>query len=189
MLSSMARRPTTDRRQQLRIEAGRRVSVLRSARNLTQKGLAQAAGLPQSTMSNVESGARGMPPDQRVAIAAALGVDAATLDPSLTPDLDIEKYALAVWTSRGTTERPMSDPPANLPTKLPPGLEGYLERHPDISPRIRWYLENSSFRTEPWVKFDDDFWEEVAVFWERYLHQKEGAGGRGTKGGGTPPKG
>lgn len=190
----MANDEITETRRKQRLEAGLRVKAIRAARLMKAADLAVSAGLPRSTISSIENGTRGMPAEQRAKIAHALGVEAMVLDPASTPNLDIPRMI------RENLPRPyesgpapvltVSEPRSSIPSRLPPGLEGFLERHPDISPRIRWYMENSAFRTEPWVVFDDAFWDEVATFWEKYLSRAESHPGRSrAKGGGTPPKG
>lgn len=167
----MAGRSTTRERQLLRIEAGQRVAAIREARKMQQKDLVAKAGIPGSTISNVESGARGMPADQRAKIAAALGVDPSVLDPAATPTFDLA-LALAGSASKG---------PAGMSgagSSLPPELEAFLAKHPELPDQVRWHLvENRQFRLAPWKKQDEQFWGEMAEFWARYLRENPPAGG------------
>lgn len=55
-------------------EAGRRVRALREGRGMTQVELARALGLPQSNVSEIERGVRGLTVHQTVKLARALKV-------------------------------------------------------------------------------------------------------------------
>ena len=55
-------------------EAGRRIRALRESRGLTQIELALALGLPQSNVSEMERGVRGLTVHQTVKLARALKV-------------------------------------------------------------------------------------------------------------------
>ncbi len=55
-------------------EAGRRIRTLRESRGLTQVELARLLGLPQSNVSEMERGVRGLTVHQTVKLARALKV-------------------------------------------------------------------------------------------------------------------
>jgi transcriptional regulator with XRE-family HTH domain len=55
-------------------EAGRRIRALREGRGFTQVELARALGLPQSNVSEMERGVRGLTVHQTVKLARALKV-------------------------------------------------------------------------------------------------------------------
>jgi transcriptional regulator with XRE-family HTH domain len=55
-------------------EAGRRIRSLREARGTTQVELARALGIPQSNVSEMERGVRGLTVHQAVKLARALKV-------------------------------------------------------------------------------------------------------------------
>lgn len=55
-------------------EAGRRVRALRESRGMTQVELAKALGMPQSNVSEIERGGRGLTVHQTVKLARALKV-------------------------------------------------------------------------------------------------------------------
>lgn len=55
-------------------EAGRRIRSLREARGITQVELAKALGIPQSNVSEMERGVRGLTVHQTVKLARALKV-------------------------------------------------------------------------------------------------------------------
>jgi transcriptional regulator with XRE-family HTH domain len=57
-------------------EAGRRIRGLREARGITQVELAKALGIPQSNVSEMERGVRGLTVHQTVKLARALRVSA-----------------------------------------------------------------------------------------------------------------
>jgi len=181
----MAQRATTELRRRQRIEAGRRVAALRDLAGLTQTQLAAKVGVAQGTISAVENGSRGLPADVRVKVAEILSVDPSSLDPAATPSLEVEDLRKEAKALPRPATPAMSDPTLKMPgSKLPPGLGGYLERHEDIAKnkRLRWYLENSAFRAEPWVELDDNFWERVAETWRDYLRDLDAGGGAASKG-------
>jgi transcriptional regulator with XRE-family HTH domain len=65
---------------------GAAIAGLRRERGWSQRELAEVLGLPQSAVSRIETGRRGMAPDQLEAFAQALGVPATSLlDASKTP--------------------------------------------------------------------------------------------------------
>jgi transcriptional regulator with XRE-family HTH domain len=187
----MAATKIIQERKQLNAEVGKRLAELRKLRNLTQIDLSRATDVPQSTISSIESGARGATPHQRAALAEALGVSLAMLDPL---QVNSESYHAALkrttelppaGTASKVSARPITESGADLGSILPPGLEGFLERHRQgrkITRREEWYLTNTRLRTEPWVRLDDDFWLEMHEFWRNYLRKQDasGAGAAGT---------
>lgn len=56
-----------------RLQIAKQVRALRSAKRLTQKVVAERAGMPQSVVARVESGERGITLDTLGRIASALG--------------------------------------------------------------------------------------------------------------------
>lgn len=109
----------------------RNLAALRHARALTQDALAKAAGLPRSTIANLESG-EGNPSLQVLTkVARTLGVplDELLAGPRaktrLWPDADIPRQARG----RGVTVRPL------VPEPVPEEQLGLMEFAPDASLR------------------------------------------------------
>lgn len=87
------------------ISIGQKLQVLRLEKGITQAGLVERAGIPQSALSNIESGKRDFTISTLMRLCSALDVSPATLferGPQ-TPDREwitrerIEKLARAVW--------------------------------------------------------------------------------------------
>jgi transcriptional regulator with XRE-family HTH domain len=119
-------------------DVGRRVRVLRAARDLSQRQLADAAGIHRTVVGRVERGRLNFGVDTLRRLAAALGTDTYALIPRLSP--------------HGSTERPVTDALGPwLPDDLVHALDdapaacvetflGEMERHAgeDIEPERLW---------------------------------------------------
>jgi len=138
----------------LAVAAARRISMgavikdLAETKGLNVKQLAERVGISAPAMSMVLAGKRGVKPETLTAIAAALGVTTAQLDPdtSHTEDSGLERF-----------------------------IKDYREAL-GITPREEWYLRQSRFRAEEWVTFGDDFWRGILEFWRSYLAKQEHSG-------------
>lgn len=128
-----------------RVAMGAVIKDLADAKGLNVKQLAERVGISAPAMSMLISGKRGAKPETLTAIAAALGVTAAQLDPdtSHTEELGLERF-----------------------------IKDYREPL-GITPREEWYLRQSRFKAEEWVTFGDDFWRGVLEFWRAYLAKQE----------------
>lgn len=124
---------------------------------LKQSELALKCGVTQAAISKVVSGDRSPSPELLTKIATALGVSVSQLVP-------------------GGVTGPATVSPQPTPSELlPEGVEAFIERNGErlqINARERWYLINSRFRTEAWVKLDDAFWGDVLQFWRMELDKK-----------------
>jgi transcriptional regulator with XRE-family HTH domain len=176
-MSAMASKIVEERRAN-RIAAGQRVAACRTKLGLTQTALGQEAALPQSTIGNIEVGARGMTPEQRVAIANALGVDPPSLDPAATPELSPADVAASANGKQAGSLNRVSVQDRSV-SSVESSLEAFLERHPEAArkKRVRWYVENTGFKLEPWVELDDRFWVAQFRFWEQYLAEVDAESG------------
>lgn len=138
-----------------------RVEQVRKLRGWSQTVLGKKVGASQSLIAKIETGEKvRIEADLAAKLADALGVTIDMLhgrEPLKLPE-NLESNA----------DQPRASPPSG---KIQEGLGGFLERHPEIErdKRLKWYLENQTFRTEPWVEKDDRFWQRQADFWRDYL--------------------
>lgn len=77
-------------------DLGTKLKALREAAGLSQRQLAERAGLHQTYVANVESGRQALPAERLAGLAVAIGVS--------DEDLDELFVLLAAW--RGALERP-----------------------------------------------------------------------------------
>lgn len=129
------------------VDGGALVAALAKAK-MTQRQLAAAIGKTEATISRLASGQGRTTTDTLAKIATTLGVSVAVLAPQPVPD----------------------------GSAYPEGLAAFLMRHEDelaITQRERFYLENSRFKAEPWLVFNDDFWGQILMFWRKYLKEQD----------------
>ena len=89
----------------LRNQAGIFVRALRTQAQLTQRDVAESLGLRYYTViSQIESGAARIPPEQYVAYAACLGVDTALFVKKLTEYYDPHTYKALFGNDRVTLD-------------------------------------------------------------------------------------
>jgi hypothetical protein len=132
------------------------------AKRVTNAAIGKAANIEPSIVTRIMNGDRIAHVGQILAIATALEA----------PDLLPADMRLGPQAPDGKALNRMSAPA----TRMPPGLEGFLERHAKrtkVTKRERWYLENSRFQAEPWVSFDDEFWDGQLAFWRKYLAERD----------------
>lgn len=94
-----------------------RLKQAREAKGFSQGQLAEAAGVTQGTIGNIESGARKRPRDI-LSIAAALGVDAAWLQDGH----GTRESAPSYWTNNQSPEKGMAHPMSPLAFDTPPSI-------------------------------------------------------------------
>ncbi len=126
-------------------------------KGINQKALALEVGIDASNLSRMLSGAQTIQPDQLDKIAKALGKSSK----DLLPEEGGSPFALKAELE-GTRE--------DDPTTWPEGLDHFLGSHGErlgVTPRERWQMIHSRFRLEPWVKLNDDFWEDMLGFWRK----------------------
>lgn len=75
---------------QVTLTPGKMVRILREMLDLSQPELAKLAGMPQSNLSAIETGAREIGRERALSLAKALKVHPAVI---LFPDYDIKKAA------------------------------------------------------------------------------------------------
>jgi transcriptional regulator with XRE-family HTH domain len=80
------------------VEFGERLKEAREKAGLTQQQLAAQAGLPRTSVTNIERGGQKIALHQMVIFAGALGLEPAALLPDGEPDLE----DLVAETARGT---------------------------------------------------------------------------------------
>lgn len=174
-----------------------KVSSLMESKRLTQQALAQILGWQQGWVSSLLSGRRRFQRWQVVAVSKALETTErdllppgmpSVIPPVAHPSESRPPAPQAAPRDLGASP-PVSVPGGTVPSvrRLPPGLEGFLERHgDDVTPAERSLLERSGFSTDKRVRFDDDFWWAILkVVRKHYL----GPGAGGETGGGPSPAG
>ncbi len=160
---------------------------------LMQKELAQAIGVPPSSMSEMLRGMRGIDPSQVRELAKKLGKSVDELIPSGDPTgtvRDRKNSSLqavnpgkqgAASENDGVPDIDHLTGPGAATAEGPPELEGFLGRNTEkekITRRETWYLRrNSKFRLEAWVVQDDRFWLDQLRFWREYLRRQDQASG------------
>jgi transcriptional regulator with XRE-family HTH domain len=143
---------------------GDRIDKVRKIKGLTQKELAAAIGVDQPATSRLLRGSQSFAPKQLADAAKALGVPSR----ELLPDGPGSPYTPTLQRDDSEGMPPEED--------WPFGLAGFLERKAEdlkISDRERWRLATSRFRSEPWARFDDQFWAEMLSFWRTYWAKRE----------------
>jgi transcriptional regulator with XRE-family HTH domain len=123
--------PTMDRPELVAAHLARNLVALRHVRNLTQGALAKSAGVPRSTISNLESSSGNPSLTVLVKVASALGVP---LDELLaSPRAKVRKWTQGELASqsagRGVTIRSL------LPERVPEELLNVMEFAPGASMR------------------------------------------------------
>jgi transcriptional regulator with XRE-family HTH domain len=98
ILTSFARSAILQRVSNFYVEFGERLKEAREKAGLTQQQLAAQAGLPRTSVTNIERGGQKIALHQMVIFAAALGLEPAALLPDGEPDLE----DLVAETARGT---------------------------------------------------------------------------------------
>lgn len=103
---------TDAHRSALVVEVGARIRAARTARDLSQRELAERLGVTQTAVSNWESGKRAVTVDSLIDLARVLRVDAAVLVPDEPPTAperepltDAERAAAALF-ARGCIHEP-----------------------------------------------------------------------------------
>jgi len=136
---------------------------------LSHAKIGKKASIERTTITKMLNGARLATAEQILGIAAALG------EPDLVPE-EMRPGATAVLSPQGSPRMSASG------SRLPPGLEGFLERHGkrlNITKRLRSYLENDRTQTESWIVKDDAFWERRFKYWREELAIQDQAPGVG----------
>jgi len=159
-------------------EVGRRVAKARLRKGWKQTDLAAKSKLPQSTISAIETGARGANHVQLQALAKALAVP-----------------ILGLWASQETGSPPTGwyggeelhntnnisfrnsemsgdDKGEGGDWKYIEYALNFLRRNRtrlQITAREANYILSSRFRLESWVTFDEDFFGRLLNFWRDYL--------------------
>lgn len=167
--------------------------LMNGRRNLQQwqvRRIAKALGLTEVHLLSVDAG-RAID-----SLRGAIREVGAYASPDVIAELDdlalraSEAFGVKGEESRGATpgadarDRTPSQPPSaevSAPgTMLPPGLQEYLEKHErELRPFIVDHLKRSRFHTEPWVVFDEEFWNRMVEFWEaEYQRSKTRRGGQ-----------
>lgn len=149
---------------------GARIMEARESRGLDQTALGALVGISQPVVSKIEKGKKKtLDSDLLSRIADALGVTVNAL------------HGREPMTFRGSVVQPTEQTSTSAPkVRLPPGLEGFLERHArrlHITRRERSYLERDRTETESWLIKDDGHWERRLKFWREELAIQDKASG------------
>jgi transcriptional regulator with XRE-family HTH domain len=155
-------------------------------KGFSQSSLSRATGIDRTLLNKILSGERRTNAEQLATIARALMVSIQALTP--TEEEPLPPAPQAAPRDRKPPEA-VSAPGSSVPSarRLPPGLEGFLERHgEDVTPAERSLLERSGFSTDKRVQFNDDFWWAILRVIRKYYL---GPGGGGEAGGGAAPPG
>jgi transcriptional regulator with XRE-family HTH domain len=165
-LEEIRRRRGEEFRLRLKAFVQAKVDVGQEA-EVTDGAIARASKVDRSTVSRILSGERIATADQISAIAAALNA------PALIPPEPV--------VGAGSPQQEGGfQPTSGLRSRLPPGLEGFLERHGKrlkITRRERVYLERDRTETDAWLRKDDGYWERRLKFWREELAIQDRASG------------
>jgi transcriptional regulator with XRE-family HTH domain len=168
------RTPLSDRDNAFAIQ---RVRELMAARSLSQAALAMktAPKVTQGRLSDILNSKVRFTERTVALVAAGLGVSPEDL---LPPRGDLDAGSPHSTSEQAADLNRMSGTDRSV-SGLGASLEGFLERHPEAArkKRVRWYVENTGFKLEPWVELDDRFWVAQFRFWEQYLAEVDAESG------------
>lgn len=168
---------------QLQAEIGERIRTAVKNAGLTQEQLAKRTGIKQPVISKIMTGKMAKTDaDYVLKIARVCNV----ANPSSA--VSFEYLLTGVPGAPGTAAAPEGRPAAPADEDLPDGLAHYLsDREDRIAPAVVKKMKHSHFQDTEGVVFDDDFWDEQRIIWEKRLGLSPLGASRGSGGAGPAP--